>query len=107
MLDCVSATVQALAAVGDLSAARESLDAIESPSQRERVAASAAHALATADAAAEAQDDGIRAAARWSLLHVLAGDHWYEALGLVAAQEPDALTAAFAVLPEAPPAPAE
>ncbi|MGW2029170.1 trypsin-like peptidase domain-containing protein [Streptomyces sp. NPDC001811] len=99
--DCLTVTARALAALEERAAAEALLHDVRSPWQRDLVRVHLARSLA-AEAERPGADSALRDAADWALRGALAGDHWYEALNLLAARAPDAVAEACALTLDAP-----
>ncbi|MFF7754997.1 trypsin-like peptidase domain-containing protein [Streptomyces sp. NPDC007971] len=97
VLDSLTVTARALAALDDRPGAQALLEQVPSPWQRDVAWARLASGLA-ADADRLDADPLTRQAAEWALRQALAGERWTTVLPLVAARRPDAVAEACALL---------
>ncbi|MEU5540523.1 hypothetical protein, partial [Streptomyces sp. NPDC020362] len=97
VLDSLTVTARALAALDDRPAARALLEQVPGPWQRDLAWTRLACGLA-ADAGRPDADPLIEEAAEWALRQALAGQRWTAALPLVAARRPDAVAEACALV---------
>ncbi|GAA3046040.1 trypsin-like peptidase domain-containing protein [Streptomyces glomeratus] len=96
VLDCLTTTARALAALDDRPAAGTLLQHVRLPWQQDLAWARLAQTLAD-EAGRDEADHVVREAADWALRQALAGDRWTAVLPLVAADHPDAVAEACAL----------
>ncbi|ANP52811.1 hypothetical protein J2Z21_000353 [Streptomyces griseochromogenes] len=96
VLDCLTVSAGALAALDEWPDARALLEHVRSPWQRDIAWARLARSLA-ADAERPEADRVVRQAADRALRQALAGDRWPDVLPLPAARHPDTLAGACAL----------